>query len=84
MWAIWITDVGVCSRRRDSGLKLALTDFNTFRPRVLELGVAGIPAVLEPIAAPNTATEFAAFLDRAALGARGTRCLWVVPTVSVR
>ena len=72
---MWITDVGVGSRRRDSGRKLALSDFNTFAPRVIKLGVAGIPAVLEPIAAANTATEFAGFLECAALGARGTRCL---------
>ena len=76
---MWITDVGVGSRRRDSGRKLALTNFNTFAPRVIKLGVAGIPAFLEPIAAANAATEFAGFLDRAALGTRGIDWLYGGP-----
>ena len=50
--------------------KLTFAGLNALNPCVIEVCVAGISAVLEPSTAASATTEFAGFLDAAALGTR--------------
>ena len=50
-----------------------LAGLNALLPRVIKLRVANVSALLEPIAAANTATRLARFFDSAAIGARSCR-----------
>ena len=51
--------------------KLTFAGLYPLDPCMIEVCVAGISAVLEPSTAISATTEFAGFLDAAALGARG-------------
>ena len=55
---------------------------NALDPCMIEVCVAGISAVLEPSTAASATTEFAGFLDNAALGTYFTD--WTTRTCSSR
>ena len=62
--------------------KLTFAGLNALDPCMIKVCVTGISAVLEPSTAASATTEFAGFLDNAALGAYFTD--WTTRTCSGR